>query len=173
MAHPAVNALSNHASCVLMVQRVRPHINGVSWMLFKSGILMHAGSLQLLLLLMLLLRRTFEACRSSDVKQLQTSLRGTWPVQRQQNGQYAHKPCSSCIVQHLLRESLQQNVRLVTHLARQARRRTRCSRTPLRQKPAIYTSGGCASPRGNAVTLDPTRDLVSFVVCEARALRQR
>ena len=104
MAHPAVNALSSHASCVLMVQRVRPHINGVSWMLFKSGILMHAGSLQLLLLLMLLLRRTFEACRSSDVKQLQTSLRGTWPVQRQQNGHYAHKPCSSCIVQHLPRE---------------------------------------------------------------------
>jgi len=31
-------------------------------MLFKSEILMHAGSLQLLLLLMLLLRRTFEAC---------------------------------------------------------------------------------------------------------------
>jgi len=29
-------------------------------MLFKSGVLMHAGSLQLLLLL--LLRRTFEAC---------------------------------------------------------------------------------------------------------------
>jgi len=30
-------------------------------MMFKSGILMHAGRLQLLLLL-LLLRRTFEAC---------------------------------------------------------------------------------------------------------------
>ena len=76
----------------------------------------------------------------------------------------------SCNASH--ERCLQQNVRLVTHLARQARRRTRCSRTPLRQEPAIYTSGGCASP-GNTVTLDPDRDLVSFVVCEARALRQR
>jgi len=58
----ALQLKSAHSSCVLILQRVRLHINGVSWMLFKSEILMHAGSLQLLLLLMLLLRRTFEAC---------------------------------------------------------------------------------------------------------------